>query len=40
MTANQVKTFAASIDMSRADEVNARLGEFDALVGDWLVANG
>ena len=40
MTPNQVKTFAASIDMSRTDEVNARLEEFDALVGSWLVDNG
>ena len=40
MTPNQVKTFAASIDMSRSDEVNARLEEFDALVGNWLVENG
>jgi hypothetical protein len=40
MTPNQVKTFAASIDMSRTNEVNARLEEFDTLVGDWLVANG
>jgi hypothetical protein len=40
MTPNQVKTFAASIDMSRGDEVNARLEEFDALVGNWLLENG
>ena len=40
MTLNQVKTFAASIDMSRSDEVNARLEEFDSLVGSWLVDNG
>ena len=40
MAPNQVKTFAASIDMSRSDEVNARLEEFDALVGNWLVENG
>ena len=40
MTPNQVKTFAASIDMSRSDEVNARLEEFDTLVGNWLVENG
>ena len=40
MTPNQVKTFAASIDMSRTDDVNARLEEFDALVGNWLVENG
>ena len=40
MAPNQVKTFAASIDMSRSDEVNARLEEFDALVGSWLVDNG
>jgi len=40
MTPNQVKTFAGSIDMSRGDEVTARLEEFDALVGNWLVENG
>lgn len=40
MTPNQVKTFAVSIDMSRTDEVNTRLEEFDALVGSWLVDNG
>src|SRR3977135_1798330 len=40
MTPNQVRTFAASIDMSRTDEVTAGLEEFDTLVGDWLVANG
>jgi hypothetical protein len=40
MTPNQVKTFATSIDMSRSDEVNARLEEFDALVGNWLVETG
>ena len=40
MTPNQVKTFAAGIDMSRSEEVSARLEEFDALVGDWLVGNG
>lgn len=39
MTPNQVKTFAAAIDMSRGDEVGARLEEFDALVGNWLVDN-
>jgi hypothetical protein len=39
MTPNQVKTFAAAIDMSRGDEVTARLEEFDALVGTWLVEN-
>jgi len=39
MTPNQVKTFAAAIDMSRPDEVTARLEEFDALVGNWLVDN-
>jgi hypothetical protein len=39
MTPNQVKTFAAAIDMSRTDEVSARLEEFDALVGTWLVDN-
>ena len=39
MTPNQVKTFAAAIDMSRGDEVSARLEEFDALVGNWLVDN-
>jgi len=39
MTPNQVKTFAAAIDMSRADEVTARLEEFDALVSNWLVDN-
>jgi hypothetical protein len=39
MTPNQVKTFAASIDMSRTEEVGARLGEFDELVGIWLVDN-
>ena len=33
MTPNQVKTFVASIDMSLTGEVNARLEEFDALVG-------
>jgi hypothetical protein len=40
MTPNQVKTFAAAIDMSRGDEVTTRLEEFDALVGNWLVDNG
>ena len=40
MTPNQVKIFAAAIDMSRSDEVTARLEEFDALVGNWLVENG
>jgi hypothetical protein len=40
MTPNQVKTFAAAIDMSRADAVNTRLEEFDTLVGTWLVDNG
>jgi hypothetical protein len=40
MTPNQVKTFAAAIDMSQTSEVNARLEEFDALVGNWLVNNG
>ena len=39
MTPNQVKTFAAAIDMSRGEEVTARLEEFDALVGNWLVDN-
>jgi hypothetical protein len=39
MTPNQVKTFAAAIDMSRGDEVSARLEEFDALVGNWLIDN-
>ena len=39
MTPNQVKTFAAAIDMSQGDEVNARLEEFDTLVGNWLVDN-
>ena len=39
MTPNQVKTFAAAIDMSRSDEVSARLEEFDELVGNWLVDN-
>ena len=39
MTPNQVKTFAAAIDMSRGEEVNARLEEFDALVSNWLVDN-
>src|SRR5215471_13128594 len=39
MTPNQVKTFAAAIDMSRSDEVSARLEEFDALVSNWLVDN-
>ena len=39
MTPNQVKTFAAAIDMSRSDEVSARLEEFDALVGNWLIDN-
>jgi len=39
MTPNQVKTFAAAIDMSRGDEVTARLEEFDALVSNWLVDN-
>jgi hypothetical protein len=40
MTPNQVKTFAAAIDISQTSEVNARLEEFDALVGNWLVENG
>ena len=40
MTPNQVKTFAAAIDMSQTSEVTARLEEFDALVGNWLVENG
>ena len=40
MTPNQVKTFAAAIDMSQPSEVTARLEEFDALVGNWLVDNG
>ena len=40
MTPNQVKTFAAAIDMSQTSEVTARLEEFDALVGNWLVDNG
>jgi hypothetical protein len=40
MVPNQVKTFAAAIDMSRTSEVTARLEEFDALIGDWLVDNG
>jgi len=40
MTPNQVKTFAAAIDMSQTSEVSARLEEFDALVGNWLVENG
>ena len=40
MTPNQVKTFAASIDMSRTEEVNTRLEAFDSLVGSWLVDNG
>jgi len=40
MTPNQLKTFAAAIDMSRGEEVTARLEEFDALVGNWLVENG
>ena len=40
MTPNQVKTFAAAIDMSQTNEVNARLEEFDSLVGNWLVENG
>ena len=39
MTPNQVKTFAAGIDMSRNDDVTTRLEEFDALVGNWLVDN-
>ena len=39
MTPNQVKTFAAAIDMSRGDEVTTRLEEFNALVGNWLVDN-
>jgi hypothetical protein len=39
MTPNQVKTFAAAIDMSRGDEVTTRLEDFDALVGNWLVDN-
>jgi len=40
VTPNQVKTFAAAIDLSQTTEVNARLEEFDALVGNWLVDNG
>ena len=40
MTPNQVKTFATSIDMSRTNEVSARLEEFDTLVGNWLVESG
>jgi hypothetical protein len=40
MTPNQVKTFATSIDMSRTDEVSARLEEFDGLIGNWLVESG
>jgi hypothetical protein len=40
MTPNQVKTFAAAIDISQTSEVNTRLEEFDALVGNWLVENG
>ena len=39
MMPNQVKTFAAAIDMSQAEEVTTRLEEFDALVGNWLVDN-
>jgi hypothetical protein len=39
MTPNQVKTFAAAIDMSRGEEVTTRLEEFDALVGNWLDDN-
>jgi hypothetical protein len=37
MTPNQVKTFAAAIDISQTSEVNARLEEFDALVGTRMV---
>ena len=40
MTPNQVKTFAAAIEISQTSEVNTRLEEFDALVGNWLVENG
>jgi hypothetical protein len=40
MSPNQVKTFAAAIDMSRTNEVTERLEEFDTLVSNWLVDNG